>query len=80
MTMQEIQDEGAKRALRDLLLSIQNIPPVEVIPFMSTLCVLCFHLLRAGGKEDEFVRGMLDAALKDLETPPAFNMKDLRIN
>lgn len=78
--LREVVNEGTGKAIQGLLSTITQMPPPEVIPFMQALVVLAVNLMRDDGRQDEYVRGMLEAALASLAKPPDFTMKDMRVN
>ena len=76
----EALSEATGKAIGRVMSSITELPPVEVIPFLSGLVVISVSLLRDGGRQDQFVREMLAAALASLDKPADFAMKDYRVN
>lgn len=59
---------------------VMTLPPEQVIPYMTSVVQIGVELLRAGGKEDAFVREFLGAATASLDSPPNFTLKDLRVH
>ncbi|ENE1253426.1 hypothetical protein ABM187_003649 [Stenotrophomonas maltophilia] len=76
----DAMEDATKVALRTTFEQILQLPPPQVIPYLTQMTQIAVELLRAGGQQDAFVRGFLDAALKSLEQPPYMTMKDLRVN
>lgn len=54
-------------ALNAVLSKIVDLPVEQRMTFLESLLNVAFQLLRVGGENDEFVRGMLMGAMKDLD-------------
>ena len=72
--------EATAAAMRETLLQMTKLPPDQRIPYMVSIIQISFQLLRNGGKEDEFVRDLLDSAREELKNPCLLTMKDLRVH
>lgn len=84
MTDQNSYEETMKAAIESAVkMTFERVialPPEQVIPYLTNMVQIGVELLRAGGKEDAFVRELLAVATASLEAPPKFNMKDLRVH
>ncbi|WP_164124221.1 hypothetical protein [Stenotrophomonas maltophilia] len=84
MSNQKLFEEAMKGATKDALQmtfeQVAQLPPPQVIPYLTQLTVIAVELLRAGGQRDAFVREFLAEATRSLESPPFLTMKDLRVN
>ncbi|MGC1549864.1 MAG: hypothetical protein WA777_15185 [Rhodanobacter sp.] len=73
-------NEAAKIAMRETFMRITSLPPDQVIPYLTIVLQTAFELLRDGGKQDDFVHGLLDGAREQMKQPSFLTMKDLRVN
>lgn len=64
-----VAKEAMAAALKAVLDQVPTLPSGQVMPFLESLLNVSFQLLRVGGENDEFVRGMLQGAMKDLDGP-----------
>jgi hypothetical protein len=71
---------ATESALQMTFERVMTLPPEQVIPYMTSMVQIGVELLRAGGKEDAFVREFLGAATASLDSPPKFTLKDLRVH
>lgn len=76
----QARDDAVGEALRITLEHITTLPPVQVIPYLSSIVQISIELLRADGREDAYVKGFLEAALGSLNSPPTITLKDLRVH
>lgn len=76
----EAVSEATGKAIGQLMRGITELPPVEVIPFLTGVVVMSVSLLRDSGRQDTYVREMLEAAIASLDKPADFTMKDYRVN
>lgn len=74
----QAQLDATGEALRVTLERITELPPAQVIPYLSSVVQIGIELLRANGREDAYVKGFLEAALGSLDSPPTIMLKDLR--
>lgn len=84
MTDQTSYEQAVKAATESALKMtferVLALPPEQVIPYVTSMVQIGVELLRAGGKEDAFVREFLGAATASLDSPPKFTLKDLRVH
>lgn len=78
--LEEVTNDATQVAVRETLMQMTKLPPDQRIPYMVAIIQVSFELLRNGGKEDEFVRGLLDGARAELNNPCFLTLKDLRVN
>jgi len=71
---------ATESALKMAFERVLALPPEQVIPYVTSMVQIGVELLRAGGKEDAFVREFLGAATASLDSPPKFTLKDLRVH
>ncbi|URL59592.1 hypothetical protein IM816_05710 [Luteibacter flocculans] len=76
----EASQAATAAAMRETFSQIAKLPPDQVIPYLTTVVQIGFELLRDGGKQDDFVRGLLMGATEQLEKPCFITMKDMRVN
>lgn len=72
--------EATAIAMRETFARITTLPPDQVIPYLTGIVQLGFELLRDGGKQDDFVRGLIQGATEQLKQPAFLTMKDMRVN
>lgn len=72
--------EATAIAMRETFMRITTLPPDQVIPYLTSVVQIGFELLRDGGKQDDFVRGLLQGANEQLQQPAFLTMKDMRVN
>ncbi|HEL4101485.1 TPA: hypothetical protein UM352_000807 [Stenotrophomonas maltophilia] len=72
------KQKATGEALRVTLERIKTLPPSLVIQYLTSVVLVGIELLRANGREDEFVREFLEGALGSLDAPPILTLKDLR--
>ncbi len=72
------KDRAAEEAVRVTFERITKLPPPQVIPYLTSVLLVGIELLRADGREDAYVRGYLEDALRSLDAPPILTLKDLR--
>lgn len=80
MSDPSIPTDVTRMAMKETFERIATLPPDQIIPYMTQMLQVTFELLRAGGDQDEFVRGLLDGAHQSLKQPCFLTMKDLRVN
>lgn len=78
--LQEAMNRGMDEALKVTIMHVTKLQPVDRVPYLSAVFQLAFQFLRDGGKQDDFVRGLIDGALADLKKPALINIKDMRVN
>lgn len=78
--VEEVTKEATAAAMRETMLHITKLPPDQVIPYLVSVLQVAFMLLRDGGKQDEFVRGLIQGAQEELSQPCILTMKDMRVN
>jgi len=77
---EQAMQEATAAAMRETFSQITKLPPDQVIPYLTSVVQLGFELLRDGGRQDEFVRGLIQGATEQLEQPAFITMKDMRVN
>lgn len=80
ISYEEAMKAATQEALRMTFERAMSLPPPQVVPYLTNIVQLGVELLRAGGKEDAFVRGFLEGVLSSLDSPPTLTMKDVRVN
>lgn len=84
MSNQQLFEEAMKGATKEALQTtferVAQLPPPQVIPYLTQMTLIAVELLRAGGQQDAFVREFLAEATRSLDNPPFLTMKDLRVN
>lgn len=80
MNRDEAMRAATQEALRMTFERVVSLPPPQVVPYLTGMLQIGVDLLRAGGREDAFVRSLLEDALSSLNAEPALAMKDLRVN
>ncbi len=77
---EERMQEATRIAMRETFARITTLPPDQVIPYLTSVLQIGFELLRDGGKQDDFVRGLIQGATEQLSQPCFITMKDMRVN
>ena len=77
---EQIMSEATKVAMKETFDRIKTLPPDQIIPYLTTVVQIGFELLRAGGKQDQFVLGLIEGAREQLKQPCYITMKDNRVN
>ncbi|MDG9842401.1 MULTISPECIES: hypothetical protein [Stenotrophomonas] len=72
------REKATGEALRVTFERIKTLPPTQVIQYLTSVALVGIELLRANGREDAYVRELLEGALAALDAPPIFTLKDLR--
>ena len=72
------REKATGEALRVTFERIKTLPPTQVIQYLTSVALVGIELLSANGREDAYVREFLEGALRALDAPPIFTLKDLR--